>query len=179
MKILISFLLMICFSAIGAEPLVLQKKKMKIKPKTETKICQTKNNAPVSIVTEREGANVTITIKVLDNMENSSIKFYPNDDLDFLDSPEDINRNLVKGESIVVNIKVQPTQYRSYIVAQISGLQYNFPRVKTLTIPIDGISSDGKLSKGKYLRRKNAKLRKKTWRDGKTRNGRNLRFVNE
>ncbi|MCO4792599.1 MAG: hypothetical protein KC493_02715 [Bacteriovoracaceae bacterium] len=176
MKILISFLFMICFSAIGAEPLELQK--TKIKPKTEAKICQTKNNAPVSIISERVGANVKITIKVLDNMENSSIKFYPNDDLVFLESPADISRNLVKGESIVVNIKVQPTLYRSYIVAQISGLQYNFPRVKTLTIPIDGVSSDGKLSKGKYLRKKNAKLRKKTWRDGKTRNGRKLQFVN-
>lgn len=143
--------------------------------------CQAKNNAPVDITTSRTGANVTITIKAKYDFDNAKIKFSAVDDLEFVGEPDNIEKDLSEGEVVTETLKVKPTQHMAYIAVQVEGLLHNFPRVKTITVPIEGTSAFGHLPKDSYRRKVASENQKMSAKPKKkhTRKGRPVRFINE
>ncbi len=115
--------------------------------------CRAKNNAPVEITSSRLGSTVTISIKVLHDLEGASIQFNAVDDLEFLSEPESFDQDLNTGEVITVELKVKPTKHLSYVAVQVEGILHNFPRVKTVTVPVPGTSAFGNLPLELYKRK--------------------------
>jgi len=143
--------------------------------------CTAKNNAPVEISSSRTGANVTITITAKHDFDNAKIDFNEIEGVEFIGEPEQIEKDLVKGETISTTIKVKPTVHLAYIAVQVEGLLHNFPRVKTVTVPVEGTSAFGHLPKELYqeeLAKQNQKL-SLTPKRKHMRKGRPVKFMNE
>lgn len=177
-KVLMVFLLMTSNSFAGREMASVDEP---IKMDKSRSTCQAKNNAPVDITTSRTGANVTITIKAKHDFDNAKIKFSAVDDLEFVGEPDNIEKDLSEGELVTETLKVKPTQHMTYIAVQVEGLLHNFPRVKTITVPIEGTSAFGHLPKDSYRRKVASENQKMSAKPKKkhTRKGRPVRFINE
>lgn len=147
----------------------------------EHRNCTAKNNAPVEITSSRVRANVTIDILAKHDFDNVKISFNEIEGVEFVGDPEEIEKDLVKGERVSTTIKVKPTVHLAYIAVQVEGLLHNFPRVKTITVPIEGTSSFGHLPKELYKAEK-AKQNQKlslTPKRKHMRKGRPVKFMNE
>lgn len=142
--------------------------------------CRTKNNAPVEITTSRTGSNVIVTIKAIHNIEEAKINFMAVDDLEFITSPESIEKDLDEGEEMIVELKMKPTKHMAYIAVQVEGKVHQFPRVKTITVPILGTSNLGHLPKELYVRKIAQQNQKPSQSKRKlTRKGQPVQLINE
>ncbi|TNF27683.1 MAG: hypothetical protein EP319_11015 [Deltaproteobacteria bacterium] len=142
--------------------------------------CRAKNNAPVEITSSRTGSNVIVTIKAIHNIQEAKINFMAVDDLEFVTPPENIEKDLDEGEEMIVELKVRPTKHLAYVAVQVEGKVHQFPRVKTITVPIPGTSSFGNLPKELYVRKIAQQNQKPSQSKRKlTRKGKPVQLINE